>query len=148
MPSKTDVTVKVLLNHPNARMPVLATEGSACYDLYSAEDCRISAGETRLFTTGLIMEIPEGWEGILRPRSGMSIKRGQLLPNSPATIDSDYRGEVMAALTNTTDHTYQVLIGDRVCQIAIRPVPVVEFRAVKSIMHTERDAGGFGSTGK
>ncbi|HYL29915.1 MAG TPA: dUTP diphosphatase [Gemmatimonadales bacterium] len=128
-------------------VPARATAGSAGYDLASAEEGALAPLERRLFRTGFSIAVPEGYECQLRPRSGLALKHGITLPNTPATIDSDYRGEVMVALVNLAVEPFVVTRGMRIAQMVIARVERVEFSEVGELPATARGAGGFGSTG-
>ncbi|HEY4647882.1 MAG TPA: dUTP diphosphatase [Gemmatimonadales bacterium] len=128
-------------------LPSPATPGSAGYDLASAEDGVLGPLERRLFRTGFSIAVPDGYECQLRPRSGLALRHGITLPNTPATIDSDYRGELMVALVNLSRETFEVTRGMRIAQMVIASVERVEFRPVEVLPATSRGAGGFGSSG-
>ena len=127
--------------------PARATAGSAGYDLASAEDGVLGPGERRLFHTGFSIAVPDGYECQLRPRSGLAVKHGITLPNTPATIDSDYRGELMVALVNLGGEPFSVTRGMRIAQMVIARVERAEFAEVAELPATARGSGGFGSTG-
>ncbi len=143
--------VRVLLSRlPHGEglpVPARATAGSAGYDLASAEAGALGPLERRLFRTGFSIAVPEGYECQLRPRSGLALKHGITLPNTPATIDSDYRGEVMVALVNLGAEPFTVTRGMRIAQMVIARVERAEFSEVAELPATGRGAGGFGSTG-
>ena len=128
-------------------LPSAATPGSAGYDLASAEDGELGPLERKLFRTGFSIAVPEGYECQLRPRSGLALRHGITLPNTPATIDSDYRGELMVALVNLGTETFRVARGMRIAQMIIARVERVTFRPVEVLPPTSRGAGGFGSSG-
>jgi len=128
-------------------VPARATAGAAGYDLASAEEGALAPLERRLFRTGFSIAVPEGYECQLRPRSGLALKHGITLPNTPATIDSDYRGEVMVALVNLGTEVFAVTRGMRIAQMVIARVEQAEFSEVAELPATVRGAGGFGSTG-
>jgi dUTP diphosphatase len=128
-------------------LPSPATPGSAGYDLASADDGELAPLDRRLFRTGLSIAVPPGYECQLRPRSGLALKHGITLPNTPATVDSDYRGELMVALVNLGKETFRVTRGMRIAQMIIARVERVAFRPVAELPPTERGAGGFGSSG-
>ena len=128
-------------------VPSPATSGSAGYDLASAEEGELGPGERRLFRTGFSIAVPEGFECQLRPRSGLALRHGITLPNTPATIDSDYRGELMVALVNLSDERFKVTRGMRIAQMVVAPVERVTFRSVDALPPTARGTGGFGSSG-
>lgn len=128
-------------------LPGRATEGSAGFDIASAEDAVLQPMERRLFGTGFAVAIPEGWEIQIRPRSGLAYKHGITLPNTPATIDSDYRGELKIALVNLGAEPFTVERGMRIGQLVVARVPEASFREVTELPPSGRGAGGFGSTG-
>lgn len=130
-------------------LPSYATPGSAGLDLRSAsaEPVVISPGERALVPTGLMLEIPEGYEGQVRPRSGLALKNGISLVNSPGTIDSDYRGEVKVIMINLGDDHFMVNYGDRIAQLVIAPVVQAQIEEVDRVEDSDRGMGGFGSTG-
>ena len=128
-------------------LPAPATPGAAGYDLASAEDGVLAPWERRLFATGFAVAIPAGFEVQLRPRSGLALKHGVTLPNTPATIDSDYRGELKVALINLGPEPFHVTRGMRIAQLIVARVERAEFRVVEQLPGTARGHGGFGSTG-
>jgi dUTP diphosphatase len=128
-------------------IPNPATPGSAGYDLSSAEEGDLAPLERKLFRTGFSVAVPDGYECQLRPRSGLALRHGITLPNTPATVDSDYRGELMVALVNLSSETFRVTRGMRIAQMIIARVERVAFRAVESLPPTARGTGGFGSSG-
>jgi dUTP pyrophosphatase len=128
-------------------LPSQATPGSAGYDLASAEEGELEPLERRLFRTGFSIAVPEGYECQLRPRSGLAYRHGVTLPNTPATIDSDYRGELMVALVNLSRETFRVTRGMRVAQMVIARVERAAFRPVDELPPSTRGIGGFGSSG-
>lgn len=128
-------------------VPARATPGSAGFDLASAIEAELAPGERRLFPTGFAVAIPPGYEIQIRPRSGLALNHGVTLPNTPATIDSDYRGELKVALINLGEEPFRVLRGMRVAQMVVSEVQKVEFALVSTLSPTARGEGGFGSTG-
>jgi dUTP pyrophosphatase len=130
-------------------LPAYQTTGSAGLDLCAAllAAVRIEPGERRLIPTGLIFEIPPGFEGQVRPRSGLALKFGISIVNSPGTIDSDFRGEVGIVLINHGAEPYSVEPLSRIAQIVIARVEQVEIVEVDALTETSRGAGGYGSTG-
>lgn len=128
-------------------IPARATPGSAGFDLASAEEGTLAPSERRLFATGFAVAIPEHHEVQIRPRSGLALKHGITLPNSPATIDSDYRGELKVALINLGDEPFRVTRGMRIAQLVVAQVVPADFETVAELPATERGTGGFGSTG-
>jgi dUTP pyrophosphatase len=108
----------------------------------------IAPGERTAIPTGLILEIPDGWEGQVRPRSGLAIKFGLTVVNAPGTIDSDYRGELKVLLVNLGAETIGIGRGDRIAQLIVAPAPQAAFDEIERVDSTERGSGGFGSTGR
>ncbi len=131
-------------------LPAYQTPGSAGLDLCAAlpEKVRLAPGERRLIPTGLVFEIPEGYEGQVRPRSGLALKHGITVVNSPGTIDADFRGEVGIVLINHGDVPYVVEPLSRIAQIVLARVEQVEIELSDSLSETSRGAGGYGSTGR
>jgi dUTP pyrophosphatase len=142
------VHVRRLPHHDGLPLPTRQTAGSAGYDVHSAEpDFTIAPMERRLVQTGLALAIPHGYEAQIRPRSGLALKQGLTLPNTPATIDSDYRGELMIAMINLGTEPVTVARGTRIAQMVFAKVEQVELRAVEELPVSDRGNGGFGSTG-
>jgi len=108
----------------------------------------LASGERAAVPTGLILEIPSGWEGQVRPRSGLAIRYGLTVVNAPGTIDSDYRGELKVLLVNLGAEEVTISRGDRIAQLLVTPAPQAEFAEVEVLDATDRGAGGFGSTGR
>ena len=131
-------------------LPARATPGSAGVDLHAAldEDLVLEPGARALVPTGFALAIPEGYEGQVRPRSGLALRHGIVLPNAPGTIDSDYRGEVKIILLNAGREPFRVQRGDRVAQLVVTPVCRVEWGEVETLPASERGASGFGSSGR
>lgn len=128
-------------------VPAPQTAGSAGADIASAEEGVLAPGERRLFATGFAVAIPPGFEIQIRPRSGLAIKHGISLPNTPATIDADYRGELKVGLINHGQEAFSVTRGMRIAQLVLARVEPVQFDQVDSLPPTPRGTGGFGSTG-
>ena len=142
------VQVLRLPHHEGLPLPARATAGAAGYDVASAEAAfTLQPMERRLVRTGLALAIPPGYEAQVRPRSGLALKHGLTLPNTPATIDSDYRGELMVAMINLGTSAVLVERGTRIAQLVFQRVAVVELETVDTLPPSERGAGGFGSTG-
>ncbi|PJZ70369.1 deoxyuridine 5'-triphosphate nucleotidohydrolase [Leptospira perolatii] len=133
----------------NAMLPDRKTSGAAGYDLCTCLDQAIDlpVGEVKLVPTGLAFAIPEGYHFEIRPRSGFSTKFAILVPNSPGTIDSDYRGELFVPLLNLGKEPFRLEAGMRIAQLLIRKTVVADWDIVEELPETERGAGGFGSTG-
>ncbi len=129
-------------------LPARATPGSAGYDLASADAGTIAPMERRLFRTGFAIAVPEGFECQVRPRSGLALKHGITLPNTPATIDSDYRGELQVILVNLGAEPFEVTRGMRIAQLVVARVEPAEFRETRELPASGRGVGGFGSTGR
>ena len=127
--------------------PTFGTEFSAGADLYSTEKVVIGVGETKLIKTGLALEIPVGYVGLIYARSGLATKRGLAPANKVGVIDSDYRGEIMVALYNQSGVEQVVEQAERVAQMVITPYLKVEYQQVEDLTDTARGQGGFGSTG-
>ncbi len=128
-------------------IPKFAFETDACADLESNADLTIPPKEIRLVPTGLAFQIPPGYEMQVRPRSGLAAKNGVSILNSPGTVDSDYRGEVKVIMINLSTEDFEIRRGDRIAQVAVRPVPRVNFVLVEELDSTVRGNQGFGSTG-
>ena len=142
-----DVLVRRLEHGAGLPLPARATEGSAGYDIASADDLVLAPMERRLVKTGFSFAIPAGFEMQVRPRSGIALKHGVTLPNTPATIDSDYRGELMVAMINLGAEPFPISRGMRIAQLIIARVEAPAMVEVAELPVTERGAGGFGSTG-
>lgn len=142
-----DVKIKKL--NDNAILPTYGTEFSAGADLYACMDepVTLAPGETALIKTGLAMEIPVGYAGLIYARSGLATKKGLAPANKVGVIDADYRGEIMVALHNHSTSTAVVESGERIAQMVITPFLTANFIAVNELEDTLRGAGGFGSTG-
>lgn len=136
-------------NTSNHSLPEYQTIGSAGLDLKAniSEPIKLSPLERVLIPTGLFLELPNGVEAQIRPRSGMAIKKGITVLNSPGTIDSDYRGEIGVVLVNLSNDEVLIESGERVAQMVIASYEKAEWQAVESLVETERGAGGYGSTG-
>jgi dUTP pyrophosphatase len=119
-------------------LPAKATEGSSGFDLASAEDGELAPGERRLFSTGYAVAIPPGYEIQIRPRSGLALKHGVTLPNTPATIDSDYRGELKIALINLSAEPFRVSRGMRIAQLVVSRIEPAKFTIVSTLPQTSR----------
>ena len=138
-----------IINKSNNPLPAYETNGSAGMDMraYIEIDVTLRPGERKLIPTGLFIELPDGYEAQLRPRSGMAFKHGITLPNSPATIDSDYRGEIKIALINLSNEDFVVKSGDRIAQMVIAKYEKAVWTLTDSLSDTQRGEGGFGHTG-
>ena len=130
-------------------LPTYQTAGAAGLDLCAAlgEPVLLAPGQHRLFPTGMCLEIPEGFEGQVRPRSGLALRHGITVLNSPGTIDADYRGELGIVLINHGPNPVEIKPLDRIAQLVIAPVVQVQVEVVAALSETDRAAGGYGSTG-
>lgn len=144
-----DVKLKTLENAENLPLPFYATEHSAGMDLTAAisEDVVLQPGERKLVKTGLSIALPAGYEAQVRPRSGLALKNGITVLNTPGTIDADYRGEIGVILVNLGDEAFTITRGMRIAQMVIAQYARVNINVVSDLDATERGAGGFGSTG-
>ncbi len=127
--------------------PKYAHQGDAAFDVCANEGCILAPGERRLIGTGLCFEIPQGYELQIRPRSGLAIKHGISIVNSPGTLDSGYRGELGVILINHGHGNFEVKKGDRIAQVVLNKVEIAEFEEADELGESERGVGGFGSTG-
>lgn len=141
------VAIRRLPHGEGLDLPVYATDGAAGMDVVAAEDVVIAPGGRHAVATGLAVAIPAGFEIQVRPRSGLALKHGITVPNTPGTIDSDYRGELKVILINHGAEAFAVRRGDRVAQLVLAPVTRASWVEVASLDETARGAGGFGSTG-
>ena len=129
-----------------ATLPTYGHNGDACFDLYAIEDIVLRPGDMKMVRTGLSVAIPEGYEMVVRPRSGMSLK-GIIIPNSPCTIDAGYRGEIKTPFINVGDKIVSIKAGDRYAQGTVKPIWLAAFNEVEELPSSNRGMGGFGSTG-
>jgi len=129
-------------------LPEYATPASAGVDLRAVEKRVLLPGEIALVPTGIRIALPIGYEAQIRPRSGLALKHGITLPNSPGTIDADYRGEIQVIMQNLGNAPFEIEPGDRIAQMVVAPVCQVGWVESGSLEDTERGSGGFGSTGK
>ncbi len=144
------MNIKVKKLKPDATVPTMGSKFAAGADLYSAEDADvvIGPGETKFIGTGLAMEIPEGYVGLVYARSGLACKRGLAPANKVGVVDSDYRGEIKVALHNHGKEAQTVEKGERIAQMVIAPYLSVNYEEADELSETERGEGGFGSTGR
>ena len=149
MKSGVPVAIVQLDHARDLPLPAYATRGSAGVDLTAAviETVTLAAGERMLIPTGIAIALPDGFEAQVRPRSGLALKHGVTVLNSPGTIDADYRGEVKVIMYNSSSETFSISRGMRVAQMVIAPVSRVQWQTVDQLPASARDAGGFGSTG-
>lgn len=141
------VRIKWLAHGADLDLPGYATAGAAGMDVLSAEDLTLAPGARHAVATGLSVAIPPGYEIQVRPRSGLALKHGISVPNSPGTIDSDYRGELKVILINHGSDAFEIRRGDRIAQLVLAPVTQASWLVVEELDETARGEGGFGSTG-
>lgn len=143
-----EVTVKII-NKSNNPLPQYSTPYSAGMDLRAnlEEAVTLQPLERKLIPTGLFIELPEGYECQIRPRSGLALKHGISVLNSPGTVDADYRGEIGVILVNLSNEPFTVNPGERICQMVVARHSTVEWECVEQLAESERSSGGFGHTG-
>jgi dUTP pyrophosphatase len=140
--------IEIQLLDPDIEIPSYAKPGDAGLDLRSRVDMKLEPGMRALVPTGLAIAIPEGYVGLVHPRSGLAIKNGISMVNTPGTIDSGYRGEIAVILINhDREETFEIKRGDRIAQLVIQEVEIAELVAVQELPTSQRGAGGFGSSG-
>lgn len=146
---EVEIKITQLAHGDGLELPSYETEGSAGMDIRAAvsEDLVIAPGKRALVPSGFKMALPVGYEAQIRPRSGLALKKGITLPNTPGTIDSDYRGEVGVILMNLGEEDFLIQRGDRIAQMVIAPVTLGRWHIVADLDETARGEGGFGSTG-
>ena len=146
-----DVRVKRLPHGKDLPLPTYQTESSAGLDLLAAipphSSLVIEPGGRDLVPTGLAIELPEGFEAQIRPRSGLALKKGVTLVNTPGTIDADYRGEIGVIIINHGSEPFEIFRGDRIAQMIVAPIVQARLVEVEELTSSDRGAGGFGSTG-
>jgi dUTP pyrophosphatase len=149
-PSRIRVEITREAHANDLPLPQASTEAAAGLDLRAAvtEPILISVGERSLIPTGWRIALPRGFEAQVRPRSGLALRHGILIPNSPGTIDADYRGEIQVILMNGGSEVFRVARGDRIAQLVVAPVVRPEWIEVESLDSTDRGEGGFGHTGR
>lgn len=142
-----NVQIKNLSKHP---LPKYQTALSAGMDLHAnlEESISLKNGERALIPTGLFIELPEGYEAQVRPRSGLALKHGITVLNSPGTIDADYRGEIKVLLINHGSKTFEINDGERIAQLVVAQHAIVSWQETSTLNNTERGEGGYGSSGK
>ncbi|HRI43278.1 MAG TPA: dUTP diphosphatase [Fimbriimonadaceae bacterium] len=133
---------------PGAEVPAYATQGAAGLDLRTAVDVDLRPLERRLVPTGIRIALPTGFEAQIRPRSGLALRHGVTMVNSPGTIDCDYRGEIGVVLINLGQENVHLAKGERIAQMVVQPVARALVEIVDALETTERGEGGFGSTGR
>jgi dUTP pyrophosphatase len=147
---RANITLRVKILRPGAKPPVQMSEGASGFDLYALLDVDykiLSPGQRMVVPTGLAFAVPPGYEGQVRPRSGLAKNNGLTVLNTPGTLDFDYRGEVDVILINLGDEPFHVKNGERIAQLVITPVPYVTIEKVDELDVTARATRGFGSTG-
>lgn len=139
-----------IINKSNNPLPAYQTMQAAGVDIcaFLEEEIVLNPMDRKLVGTGLYMALPEGFEAMIRPRSGMAFKHGITVINSPGTIDADYRGEIKIALINLSNEKFTIKSGDRVAQMVINKYEQIDFKLTDSLSETDRGAGGYGHTGK
>ena len=141
MANRVDIKVKQI---ENGVLPIYKRDGDVCLDCFSRKQVLVLPHKRALVPLGFAMELPRGFEAVVRPRSGLSRDEIDI---AIGTVDSNYRGEVMACVINNTDEDFQIDAGDRICQLAVREVPIVTLEVVAELSETERGSNGFGSSG-
>ena len=139
-----------IVNKSNNHLPAYSTKMSAGMDIRASlsEPVTLKPLERKLIPTGLYVEIPKGYEAQIRPRSGLALKKGITVLNTPGTIDADYRGEIGVILVNLSQEEFVIENGERICQMVIAAHETVQWSLVQELEETDRGAGGFGHTGK
>lgn len=147
--NKVQVSIQVLDHGKDLPLPAYETSDSAGMDLRAAvmDPVEIAVGDVMLVPTGLKIALPSGYEAQVRPRSGLALKKGVTIPNSPGTVDADYRGEVGVILQNLGKDVFRIQRGDRIAQMVIAPVTQATWLQQTDLSETDRGTGGFGSTG-
>lgn len=143
-----EVTIDFVQVEKGIRRPEYQTAGSAGMDICSSQSVTIPPGQWTMVSTGLMLAIPEGFVGMVCPRSGLAFKHGITVLNGPGIVDSDFRGELKVILINHSESAFQVQSGDRIAQLVISPLMRARLNPVSSLSETARGDGGFGSTGK
>jgi len=147
MTDRVGVRIKRLPHGLDLDLPAYATSGAAGMDIVSAEAVTLAPGMRHAVATGFAVAIPDGYEIQVRPRSGLALKHGITVPNTPGTIDSDYRGELKVIMINHGADDFPIARGDRIAQLVLAPVTQAAWEEVAELDDTARGAGGFGSTG-
>ncbi|WP_435203664.1 dUTP diphosphatase [Qipengyuania sp. 902] len=147
MTDRIGVRIKRLPHGRDLDLPAYATDGAAGMDVVAAEAVTLKPGQRHAVATGLAVAIPDGYEIQVRPRSGLALKHGISVPNTPGTIDSDYRGELKVIMINHGTDDFPIARGDRIAQLVLAPVTQAEWDEVEELDDTARGSGGFGSTG-
>lgn len=146
--SSENITVPIKRLDPSVELPSYAYEGDAGLDLRSSEDVTLQPNERRLVSTGLAVAIPDGYAGFVQPRSGLALREGLSMANTPGLIDAHYRGELkVCAINLDSSKPIRIERGERIAQLVIQKVPTVRLIEVQDLNETDRGAGGFGSSG-
>ncbi len=147
--SSVTIPIRTLPHGSDLELPAYATAGAAGMDLRAAvsDNLLLLSGGRALVPTGIALALPDGYEGQIRPRSGLALRGGVTVLNAPGTIDSDFRGEIEVILINHGRESYEIIRGQRIAQLIIAPVTRAELQRVTDLPTTERGGGGFGSTG-
>jgi len=141
------LNVRIRRENENIPLPEYATAQAAGMDLRASEDLVLEPGQIAGVGTGLYIELPDGYEAQIRPRSGLALKHGISVPNAPGTIDADYRGEIRVILVNLSGRPFPIHAGDRIAQMVVAPVTRIGWQLSETLNETSRQDGGFGSTG-
>lgn len=139
--------IKIKKEDSNAVIPQYAHSDDAGMDLFSIDECTIKSGEIKLIHTGISIQLPTNTEAQIRPRSGLALKNGITVLNSPGTIDAGYRGEIGIIMVNHGKEDFDIKIGTKIAQLVVKPVLHVDIEEVAELEETKRSVGGFGSTG-
>lgn len=141
--------IKVKIEQVDKELPLprFATQGSVAVDLHSAESFTLNPGEFRKVSTGIKLAVPQGYEGQVRPRSGLAVNHGISIVNTPGTLDSDYRGLLYVILINHGPNYFHIKKGDRIAQLVINKVELFDWEVIEHLDETERGVGGLGHTG-
>lgn len=142
------VQIKQLDHGCGLPLPAYETAGAAGLDLRAAEDATLAPGQRLLMPTGLAIALPEGFEAQVRPRSGLAVRHGVTVLNSPGTIDQDYRGEIKVPLINLGQESFEISRGDRIAQMVVAPVTRIAWEIAELLGDTQRGSDGFGSSGR
>jgi len=146
--TETNLEIPLKLIDPSIEPPQAQNRGDAGYDLRSSEDYKIEPGQRVLVSTGIALAIPVGYAGFVQPRSGLAIKNGIAVLNTPGLIDSGYRDEIKVILINHDEHeTFVINKGDRIAQLVIQRYETIDWQIVEDLENSDRGTGGFGSTG-
>ena len=146
--SSSRIDLKIRRIDPSVELPTYAYEGDAGLDLRASRDITLKPFERKLIPTGVAIAIPDGYAGFVQPRSGLALRKGLSMPNTPGLIDAHYRGELtVCAINLDPEETIEIQRGERIAQLVIQQVPVVNLVEVEELDETDRGTGGFGSSG-